>query len=123
MYITSDADVVECLAEELKKPSLVHLVAEAKDKKKRPKEPMGQLLAGMDKLLGDVFSDALGSQCVLLKFTIYGLYFIPTTDQCTVIRCDVQLGEPTITRRGKTNLGVSDAVNRVFSQMEQMENS
>lgn len=97
----------------------VFLDAEIKRSQAICKDPIGQLLAAMDKTLADRISSSLStaSGIVIKTCTIYGLYILPETDMCEVYKVDVTLGKPTSAVKGIQKLGVSDAINRVIKEM------
>ena len=53
------------------------LSGEAKPTSQAGKDPIGQLIAGMDKTLGDMFDKEIMAGLILNELTMYGLYFIP----------------------------------------------
>ena len=80
---------------------------------------LGQLLAGMDKTLGDMFYKAIMPDSVLTELTMYGLCLKPGQDSCDVIKADVVIGKRTTLYMGRNKLKIGDAVNRVFNQLLQ----
>lgn len=85
-----------------------------------PKDPIGQLLAGIDKTMADLISNVLHQFTrIITHITFYGLYFVPDpgADKCEVYKVNVKLGKDTIVYKGKETLTVSDAFNRVFQEM------
>ena len=101
----------------IKKVMKVTLNSEAKKEKNPPRDPIAQLLAGMEKTMGDIFVSSLIHGHYLERFTLYGLYFIAKDDTCTVIRADVNIGRKTRVIKGCETLKISDAFNRVFFQL------
>ena len=101
----------------IKKMTKVSLNCEAKKDKNPPMDPIAQLLAGMEKTMGDNFVSSLMHGRFLERFTLYGLYFIAKDDTCTVIRADVNIGRKTPVQQGVETLKISDAFNRVFYQL------
>lgn len=96
----------------------VCLNVEAKPETKHlAKDPRGQLLAGMDKTLGDLFDRAMISGSLLSEQKMFGLHLVAEENFCEVIRADMQIGRPTVLHRGKTILPVKEAINRVFGQL------
>ena len=72
----------------------------------------------MDKTLADMFTNALFQDKLLTEMTMYGVYFIPSEDKCTVIKAEVKIGEATKIFMGKETLTITDAINRVFTLFE-----
>ena len=98
----------------LQRVSYITLTGEAK-KTSTGKDPIGQLLARMDKTLGDMFIEEIYGGALLTKLTMYGVYFVPSEASCEVVRADVKIGSPTHMLYGRTKLSISDAMNRIFS--------
>ena len=98
----------------LQRVGYIMLTGEAK-KTSTGKDPIGQLLAGMDKTLGDMFIEEIYGGALLTKLTMYGVYFVPSEDSCEVVRANVKIGSPTHMLYGRTKLSISDAMNRIFS--------
>ena len=98
-----------------KKVSGITLTGETKQGSKET--ALGQLLAGMDKTLGDMFNNAIMTDSVLTKLTMYGLCLKPGLNSCDVIKADVVIGKRTTLYMGQNELKISDAVNRVFNQL------
>ena len=71
----------------------------------------------MDKTLGDMFSNAIMTDSVLTKLTMYGLCLKPGLNSCDVIKADVVIGERTTLYMGQNKLKIGDAVNRIFNQL------
>ena len=92
------------------------LVAEAKIKGNNDKV-VGQMLAGMDKTLGDVFHQSIVEGSVLTKLTMYGLILQHEVNCCHVFKANVVIDKKTTLYQGVETLTVSDAVNRVFFQL------
>ena len=112
-----DSGNVECIR---KKVHGITLTGETKPDKGEQTDAstLGQLLAGMDKTLGDMFSKALYEQEALLTHvTMYGMCLKPAIDFCVVIRADVVIGKKTQIYMGNNKLSIADAVNRVFNQL------
>ncbi len=98
------------------------LNGEAKGDRAKSKDPVGQLLAGLDKTLADLVSTALKDKNLLIsRCTLYGLYFIPDTDTCQVYKLNVVMGKETVAFRGKEDLSISDAFNRVLREMTKVD--
>lgn len=95
------------------KVSGITLSGEGK-KRIESKDPLGQLLVGMDKTFADLFVSKLAEKEFLSKLTIYGVYFVAVADHCTVVRADIDMGNPTNVYRGKQPLCINDAFNRIL---------
>lgn len=78
---------------------------------------LGQLLAGMDKTLGDIFDTLMMQDSVLSELTMYGLALNLEANSCKVIKADVVIGRKTRVYEGQRTLPIADAVNRVFHQL------
>lgn len=92
------------------------LTCETKLKDADPKV-LGQLLAGMDKTLGDIFDTLMMQDSVLSELTMYGLALNLEANTCKVIKADVVIGRKTRVYEGQRTLPIADAVNRVFHQL------
>ncbi len=118
-FIQHDEDDGEIPFQELSGKTLS---GEVKPSSAAGKDPIGQLIAGMDKTLGDMFDKEIVGGSVLTKLTMYGLYFVPLTNDCEVIRAKVNLDQHTIMSHGQQQLTVQDGVNRVFYQLLNPQN-
>ena len=98
----------------LQRVSYITLTGEAKETL-TGKDPIGRLLAGMDKTLGDMFIKEIYAGALLTTLTMYGVYFVSSEDLCDIVRADVKIGSPTHMLYGRTKLSISDAMNRIFS--------
>lgn len=67
-------------------------------------------------ILGDFFVQVLCSDSLLTECTMYGLYFIPDSNDCEVFRADISIGCPNVVYKG-TKTKINDLINRVFSQI------
>lgn len=92
--------------------SHITLNQEHKRDKNAPKDPVGQLFAGMEKTLGDVFFKNLDQKSYLKQLTMYGFYVVPSENSVTVYRANVEIGKP-------TRLPIQEAFNRVMCQLLQ----
>lgn len=97
-----------------KKFDLATLIAETKLDTGLNDRVLGQMLAGMDKTLGDLFHMSIVNGSVLTNLTMYGLCLRHEAD---VFKANVVFGKQTVLYQGNKELGVSDAVNRVFYQL------
>ena len=101
-----------------KKVSGITLTGETKQGSKETDDTtLGQLLAGMDKTLGDMFYKAIMADSVPTELTMYGLCLKPGLNSCDVIKADVVIGKRTTLSMGPNKLKIGDAVNRVFNQL------
>ena len=83
------------------------------------KDPIGQLFAGIDKLLPNRFIQALLKKTALLtKCTVYALYYEPENDKGQVYKVEINIGKETVVYVGQTKLGINDAINRIFAQIK-----
>ena len=95
----------------------ISLTGEHKKKKNPPKDPIGQLFAGMEKTMGDIVHCNIMESTVPSNIQMYGVYFVSSEDTCEVYRTDVKINADTVIRKGSTKLGVCDAINRVLYQL------
>lgn len=89
--------------------------------KKQPNDPWGQMLGNMEKALGDIVYRSVSSKGKLVdKITLFGLYFLPECNKCTVYRAVFKWNTPTEIVKVKTSMEIKDAVNRIFHEMSKL---
>lgn len=93
------------------------LNTEHKKNKDPPKDPIGQLLAGMEKTMGDIFYVTQNQESCLQYLTMFGFYLIPSEDSVEIYKANVEIGKPTTVYKGGTTLSVQDAFNRIMYQL------
>ena len=97
------------------KGSWYHFNETKQDKEETDASVLGQLLAGMDKTLGNMFSKVFYEQeSLLTQVVMYGMCLKPAIDFCDVIRADAVIGKKTQIYMSNNKLSIADAVNRVF---------
>ena len=85
---------------------------------KPPKDPIGQLMGNLEKNLGDIIYKSVACKGqVVDKISMFGIYFLPECDKCTVFQATFQWNTPTKIVKVKAPMKINDAVNRVFYVM------
>ena len=102
-----DDDIVEKLA-------AVTFNAEFKKPQNPPKDPVGQLFAGMEKTFGDVFHRTADQESCLARFEMFGFYIIPKENFVEVYKVDICIGEVSKVYKGETALSIKDGFNRIM---------
>ena len=71
-------------------------------------------MGNMEKVLGDIVYRSVYSKGKLVdKITMFGLYFLPENDECTVYRAVFKWNTPTEIVKIKTSMKIKDAVNKI----------
>jgi hypothetical protein len=88
------------------------------------KDAIGQLLASMNKTLGDiVYLGVKHHSRIVDTVTMYGLYFVAEENTCEVYKATVKANRPTKVQRTVGKGGISDAVNKVFHEFSVLYNT
>lgn len=87
------------------------------ESKNPPKDPIGQLFAGMEKTMGDITFSNVMESTIPAHITMYGLYFIPSEDTCEVYKAYATINTDTVVNKGTLQLHICDAINRVLHQL------
>lgn len=90
-------------------------------KVRRCSEPVGQLFAGIDKLLADLIYEKLTKGKVVINaFTLFGVY-VDRCDECDVYKFEVVLNQETKVWKGRQRLPLPDVLNRLTAAMTQLQ--
>ena len=95
-------------------------LAEFKKDKSAPKDPIGQLFAGMEKTFGDVFHRTENHQVCMNRFELFelfGFYIVPKDNNVTVCKVEIEIGKKSKAYQGFKQLTVGEAFNRLMHLM------
>ena len=79
-------------------------------------DPIGQLFAGMEKTMVEIFYETLQTSTYSQSMVMFGLYINTEKKNAQVFRADVTLGQKTKVYQGDSWLPISDAFNMLMCQ-------
>ena len=99
----------------------MNVTVESKLNERGGRDPIGQVLAGIEKTYADILyyklktlkPDALLPTDVVM----YGMYIIPETDQCIFLKAELKIGVDTLVYKSRESLSIVDAFNRVLTRL------